>query len=374
MIRNVLIKAPLRSVSVSCLMPNAAVGGQNASRLLLRTLNRSTTPPAVITTALSQGSAKRCYTRVIYQNPRKDNGTHHNGNDLPEILPQKQPIRIRSNPIRFLNPWVDLANVTDDGVLAQKVDSVTRTFGVVAGLMCSLSAAALAVIPSADEEHQHNVNDNSRIGNSTLNPSSTTRRHTSTEHRNSRDHHTSVQRRDTRSMFTSKHVAGTSVLTGMGLSGKQLADVYAACCAGSFYSSVCAMGLSAVVNAWLACTPAGGTRCKYSVVLRSPWKEFELLSDKFPLHITYFVFESNPPPIDFVRYNSLVICSIPGFLALSTGLAGTALFIGLDRSTGSPVSYIGLGGTAVGGILVGTATVRGMVGTYRLLTPLVRKL
>ena len=78
-------------------------------------------------------------------------------------------------------------------------------------------------------------------------------------------------------------------------------------------------------------------------------------------------------PADFVRYNSLVICAIPGFLALSTGLAGTALFIGLDRSTGSPVSYIGLAGTAVGGLLVGSATVRGMVGTYRLLTPLVGK-
>ena len=76
---------------------------------------------------------------------------------------------------------------------------------------------------------------------------------------------------------------------------------------------------------------------------------------------------------DFVRHNSVVICSIPGFLALSTGLAGSALFIGLDRSTGTPVSYIGLLGTAVGGLLIGSATVRGMVGTYRLLTPLVRK-
>lgn len=273
MIRNVLPVAPLRSaVSVSCSKLNAAEG-RNVSCQLVRVdlLLMRTQNPAAVASASSHGIATRYYTRVIYQNPRKDNGTHHtNDGDLPEILPQ--PHRIRSKPVRFLNPWVDLSNVTDDGVLAQKVDSVTRTFGVVAGLMCSLSAAALAVMPSADEDHQHNGNvskrDGHRIG-TTLNPARSD--HTNTEYQNIRSHEVPVQRRDTRSMFSSQHVSGTSILIGMGLSGRQLADVYAACCAGSFYSSVCAMGLSAVLNAWLACTPAGGTKCKYSRSrLRSP--------------------------------------------------------------------------------------------------------
>jgi hypothetical protein len=58
---------------------------------------------------------------------------------------------------------------------------------------------------------------------------------------------------------------------------------------------------------------------------------------------------------------------------MSTGLSGVALFIGLDRSRGVPVSYIGLVGTLTGGVLMISATLRGMIGTYKLLTPLVNK-
>jgi hypothetical protein len=221
------------------------------------------------------------------------------------------------NPIvRFFNPWVDLANVTSDHILAVKVDAVTRTFGLVAALFCTLSAAAIAVTPSAildEEELQHEA---SQTSNSNLDELGIIEQ---------------IQ------IAYTNHVAGTSLLASWGVSGKRLEDSYKACCAGSFYSSVSAVGLSAVVNAWLACTPLRGTK-------------------------------------HFVRYHSLVICMIPGLLAISTGLSGVALFIGLDMSQGAPISYIGLFGTMVGGILIGATTVRGMVCTYRLLTPLVKKL
>jgi hypothetical protein len=64
---------------------------------------------------------------------------------------------------------------------------------------------------------------------------------------------------------------------------------------------------------------------------------------------------------------------MPALLATSTGLAGTALFIGLDREHGTPVSYIGLGGTVIGGCVLGLVTGSGWVGTYRAVTNAVLK-
>ena len=211
----------------------------------------------------------RCYTRVIYQYPSKKggNGNGDTSHDIPEILPQTSS-KTRPIVVRFLNPWVDLSNVTDDAVLAQKVDSVTRTFGVVAGLMCSLSAAALAVIPSADEEHTRG---NSGISSGKNRDDLVKESQSKSAKANENNCSTGVvkgamiRRQNTKSMYSpnGQQVSGTSLLATIGgLSSKELADIYAACCAGSFYSSVCAMGLSAVLNAWLACTPAGGTKCE----------------------------------------------------------------------------------------------------------------
>jgi hypothetical protein len=232
---------------------------------------------------------------------------------VPAIYNHKPKER---HPIaRFFNPWIDLANVTPDHILAVKVDSVTRTFGVVAGLFCTLSAAALAVTPSALD-----------VKEVSKEVSQETKERQERKDKGIFEH-----------IIYTNHVAGTSLLASWEVSGKKISDSYAACCAGSFYSSVCAVGLSAVVNAWLSCTPLRGMP-------------------------------------HFVRYHSLVLCTIPGLLALSTGLSGVALFIGLDMSKGTPISYIGLGGTLLGGLLIGTTTVRGLLSTYRLLTPLVKKL
>ena len=219
----------------------------------------------------------RYYTRVIYQYPSKKggNGNGDTSHDIPEILPQASP-KTRPNVVRFLNPWVDLSNVTDDAVLAQKVDSVTRTFGVVAGLMCSLSAAALAVIPSADEEHTRG---NNGISSGKKRDDLVKESQSKSAKANENNCSTGVvkgamiRRQNTKSMYSpnGQQVSGTSLLATIGgLSSKDLADVYAACCAGSFYSSVCAMGLSAVLNAWLACTPAGGTKCECGSRLHFP--------------------------------------------------------------------------------------------------------
>lgn len=220
---------------------------------------------------------------------------------------------------------------TDDTLLSFKVESVTRTFGVVAALMCSLSAASLVVIPSAsmddddDDEYEREAiatpvattSDSEIISDMEASPTTTAKTTTTTR-------------------SASTHVSKSSLLVHwVGLSPKTTHDWYTASCAGAFYSSVCAMGLSAVINAWLAATPVGCTR-------------------------------------QFVQYHSWMICSIPGFLAISTGLAGVSLFIGLDRAKGTPISYIGLGGTVLGGVIIGSATVRGMMATYRFLTPLVR--
>jgi len=133
----------------------------------------------------------------------------------------------------------------------------------------------------------------------------------------------------------SDHVSGTSLLVSWGVPPPVLHDIYMACCAGSFYSSVGATGICVVLNAWLAATPPGGARI-------------------------------------FVKQHSVFICTIPALLGISTELAGMALFIGLDRSKGTPISYISLGETMMGGALIGSAAVRGWVCTYCLLTPLVR--
>ena len=69
----------------------------------------------------------------------------------------------RSTMMQILDPWYDLATVTkDEHVLVDKVDSVTRTFGVVAALLASLSAALYSVeLPSnttstkTTTKHQH---------------------------------------------------------------------------------------------------------------------------------------------------------------------------------------------------------------------------
>ena len=64
---------------------------------------------------------------------------------------------------------------------------------------------------------------------------------------------------------------------------------------------------------------------------------------------------------------------MPGLLCCSTSLAGAALFIALDMEHGTPVSYIGLGGTMLGGATLGLISTRGWIHTYKALTDAVIK-
>lgn len=198
----------------------------------------------------------------------------------------------RSPLVRFLNPWIDMANATDDAILAFKVESVTRTFGVMAALMASLSAAALAVTPSSTNDEDYE-NDEALLANNIREVSSTEQP----------AQELTILEDILQHIVSSNDVAGTSLLVSWGVPPKKLSDIYSACSAASFCSSISAVGLASALNAWLGCTPPGGT--KY-----------------------------------FVRYHSLAICCIPALLAISTGLAGAALFIGLDRAKGTPISYI----------------------------------
>lgn len=66
--------------------------------------------------------------------------------------------------------------------------------------------------------------------------------------------------------------------------------------------------------------------------------------------------------------HSWYIVALPALLGVSTSLAGSALFIGLDREHGTPVSYVGLSGTLIGGVALGLVTGRGWIHTYKSLT------
>eukprot|EP01082_Thalassiosira_pseudonana_P008988 g7906.t1 g7906 contig26:537450-538770(-) len=237
---------------------------------------------------------------------------------------------------RFLNPWDDLTLIVqNEDILYDKVESTTRTFGVVAALMGSLAAALLTFQPYDGYDTNREQLKRTR----TIKFNNRTERNNDKEGEDQQPF-TPIQRRNTLGFvehvtFT-HHLSGTSLLVFWGIEKKYLDDIYTACCAGSFYSGVFATVLSSILNAWMAATPPGAVRT-------------------------------------FVRAHSWAIVAMPALLATSTGLAGTALFIGLDREHGTPVSYVGLGGTVIGGCVLGLVTGSGWVGTYRAVTNAVLK-
>jgi len=259
---------------------------------------------------------------------------------------------------RFLDPWHDLAECTPGPFLVDKVDSVTRTFGVVGALMTSLSAALLAVSPdrttTIDQEEDVDgakdttvavirQDDNNNVSDPFGAPSSSSETSLSPPSSSMTDSFPSSSVTTESSLANEQdyhrqqHPRGTSLLVAhLGVPRHRLHDWYTACCAGAFYGGVGATGLSAVLNAWLAATPMNAAK-------------------------------------GFVQHHSKLLVCVPGFLGISTLLAGTALFVGLDLNNGTPISYIGLGGTVLGGGVIGSAALRGWFSTYRSLTKLVRK-
>ena len=234
------------------------------------------------------------------------------------------------SPRRFFNPWDELANIVpSEELLSDKVESTTRTFGIVAALMGSLAAALLTFNPYDGYDAQRKNEPIKSSDNLSIDGK-----------RNNMNDTTPIKRRNTLNFIEhvtfTHHVSGTSLLVSWGIEPKKLDDIYTACCAGSFYSGVLTTVLSSVINAWLAATPSGGVR-------------------------------------SFVRVHSWYIVALPALLTISTSLAGTALFIGLDREHGTPVSYVGLGGTIIGGTALGLVNGRGWLHTYKSLTAAVKR-
>eukprot|EP00536_Pseudo-nitzschia_multiseries_P016718 jgi/Psemu1/292674/fgenesh1_pg.1208_\ len=262
------------------------------------------------------------------------------------------PLKPRSEILRYLDPWYDLATLCQkqEDLLTDKIDSATRIYGVVAALMCSLSAALLVVdFPSICQDGNDigdpRRNKHSHPSNALTPPQSHMRLPPSSSPSSSESGSFpptgQLQRR--RTFFEhvifeyENHTAGTSLLVSWGVPPQRLHQAYAGCCALSFYTSLTATGLAGILNAWLAATPPGGISV-------------------------------------FAKSHSKFIALVPALLGASTLSAGTALFVGLDRSKGTPVSYFGLGGTLVGCAILCLATIRGWNMTYRSIHKLAQKL
>ena len=236
------------------------------------------------------------------------------------------------SPERFFNPWKTLAEICpSEDMLSDKVESTTRTFGIVSALMGSLAAALLTLNPydgydanrlpivsSGDALHeygpssqkQNTSTDNDDIHNhATTNNGDTCNKNVSYGNQPPPFSPLPLKRTKTTNNFIehvtfTHHTSGTSLLVSWGIPESKLDDFYTACCAGSFYTGVGTTVLSSIINAWLAATPPGGVRT-------------------------------------FVKMHSWFIVAMPALLGISTGLAGSALFIGLDRAHGTPVCLYG---------------------------------
>ncbi|MGK3734344.1 MAG: hypothetical protein ACI8RD_003214 [Bacillariaceae sp.] len=285
------------------------------------------------------------------------------------------PLKPRSEIMRYIDPWYDLATLcskkSQEDILIDKVDSATRIYGVVAALMCSLSAALLAVdFPSvyneSDDDNYNNgdYDNNDWVDNENVdwkvsgegNYNQNQNHHQSNNNQqhsysnNALQVSTVDQKQPGESTLQRKptfieHViydyntrsTGTSLLVSWGISKHKLSNIYAGCCALSFYSAMTATGLAGVLNAWLSATPPGG--------------------------ISYYT-----------KQNSKFIALVPALLGISKVASGSALFVGLDRSKGTPVSYFGLGGIIISTSIVFFATMRGWNTTYRLIKKLAIKI
>ena len=66
--------------------------------------------------------------------------------------------------------------------------------------------------------------------------------------------------------------------------------------------------------------------------------------------------------------------NVPALLGVAKFANGTALFVGLDRAQGTPISYCGLIGIGVSGGIIGIAASHGWHSTYRLIQKLAAKI
>ena len=118
----------------------------------------------------SKGSLRsRIERKLLEKELASENTTTTTTTKLSSYATNKNPhpLKPRSEIMRYIDPWYDLATLcskkNQEDLLIDKVDSATRIYGVVAALMCSLSAALLAVdfpsIYNASDDDNYNNGD-----------------------------------------------------------------------------------------------------------------------------------------------------------------------------------------------------------------------
>lgn len=162
---------------------------------------------------LELGQRARFVRRVPYvrRAPPKQKTGFHEAEQL--CAAELQSYRDRPAIFRFLNPWVDLALVTPEKQIGDKVINFTNSWSIVSVLLCGLSSASLMSVPHCDEGDKEK---------SFKNPS----------------------------VFASYGI----------LSEEKLHDVYIVACATSFFASGCALGLSIVGSCVAMVTPCYAIR------------------------------------------------------------------------------------------------------------------
>jgi hypothetical protein len=247
--------------------------------------------------------------------------------------------------------------------------------------MSSLAAAMFSFRPMSAVVSTHNNKDHNKIDNNDANHNVDNNNNNDDDNHHNYHHHHHHHNNTITTTPTNPTQSLLVYMTGMS-NIDYWQKWYLGCCSASFYCGMCATGLSAVLNAWLAATPPGGIAV-------------------------------------FVKRHSKFLATVPALLGISTALSGTALFVGLDMlSLGAPapnednqleeddhdihhhhyhhhhhhnnnnnnnnnshhdhhdddhhhgfaiLSYVGLVGTTVCCGLVGVAAIRGWVTTYQLL-------
>lgn len=131
--------------------------------------------------------------------------------------------------LRFLNPWLDVAQMTPEYELGAKVITYSQTWGISAVLVCGLSAAALVSVP-----HTETASEPPSRESAMDDP---------------------VKKR------VNKSSSPSSVLESAGvLSTNRLHDAYIVAAITSFFTGGSALGLATVVNVLATATPTVAMR------------------------------------------------------------------------------------------------------------------
>jgi hypothetical protein len=202
-----------------------------------------------------------------------------------------------------MNPWPDLAYVTPDAILFDKITTYSTNFGIVSALTCALGLSTIGVAWEKPFEKE---------------PS---------EEKTTKTNKKGEAKKEKAKGHTAVH---SHLLQDAGIPRHAWQQIFVGTATTSLYSGLCGLGLSTVSLAWATLTPPG--------------------------HAAAYV----------VRH-SVMLCGVPLFTSVSVGLLAVAMLVGMDARYGKPISYIALGGLGLTGVVVGLGTASGMVGVRHAL-------